>query len=146
MHGHSYTAIPFPAQVGLAVVEQMLPRPDGQCARDMGALLRPGLARWWAAARSSETCAGWGCSTRWRIVSDRETKAIFPSETHAVERIIALALERGLMLYTRRTAGGQYGEWLMLTPPLIVTSQDIDEIVALLGDAIAAFEREIGRT
>jgi len=89
---------------------------------------------------------GLGLLNAVEIVSDRETKAIFPSETHAVERIIALALERGLMLYTRRTAGGQYGEWLMLTPPLIVTSQDIDEIVALLGDAIAAFEREIGRT
>lgn len=80
------------------------------------------------------------------IVADRDSKAMFASETRAVERIIALAQERGLLLYTRRTAGGKFGEWLMLTPPLIVSPQDIEEIVSLLADSLAAFEREIGRT
>ncbi|MCG6113971.1 MAG: aspartate aminotransferase family protein [Mesorhizobium sp.] len=146
MHGHTYTANPLSCAVGLAVVEEMLAHDLMANARDMGALLRQRLRALMGSSSVIGDVRGLGLLNAVEIVSDRETKAIFPSETHAVERIIALALERGLMLYTRRTAGGQYGEWLMLTPPLIVTAQDINEIVTIFGEAIAAFEREIGRT
>lgn len=115
-------------------------------ARDMGALLRQRLRALMGGSSVIGDVRGLGLLNAVEIVSDRETKATFPAEINAVERIIALALERGLMLYTRRTAAGRYGEWLMLTPPLIVTSQDIEEIVTLLGQAVTAFEREIGRT
>lgn len=146
MHGHTYTANPLSCAVGLAVVEEMLAHDLMANARDMGALLRQRLRALMGGSSVIGDVRGLGLLNAVEIVSDRETKAAFPAEINAVERIIALALERGLMLYTRRTAAGRYGEWLMLTPPLIVTSQDIEEIVTLLGEAVAAFEREIGRT
>ena len=52
-------------------------------------------------------------------------------------------MERGLLLYSRRTANGKYGEWLMMTPPLIVTAQEIDEITGLVDETLKAFETEL---
>lgn len=145
MHGHTYSANPLSCAVGLAVVEEMLSHDLIANARDMGVLLRQRLRALMGGSKIIGDVRGLGLLNAVEIVADRETKAMFPPETKAVERIIALALERGLILYTRRTAGGRYGEWLMLTPPLISSEQDIEEIVRLLGEAVAAFEHEIGQ-
>ena len=77
------------------------------------------------------------------IVSDRGTKAIFPAQAKAIDRIVALGMERGLLLYSRRTANGLYGEWLMVAPPLIVDAQQIDTIAALIGETLQAFEAQL---
>lgn len=144
MHGHTYSANPLSCAVGLAVVQEMLDHDLIANARDMGVLLRQRLQAIMSTSRVIGDVRGLGLLNAVEIVADRGTKAMFPPETRAVERIIAIAQERGLLLYTRRTAGGKYGEWLMLSPPLIVTPEEIEEIVALLAEAIAAFEREAG--
>lgn len=144
MHGHTYSANPLSCAVGLAVVQEMMDHDLIANARDMGVQLRQRLQALMSTSRVIGDVRGLGLLNAVEIVADRDTKAMFPPETRAVERIIALAQERGLLLYTRRTAGGKYGEWLMLTPPLIVTAEEIEEIVALLAEAIAAFEREAG--
>ena len=79
------------------------------------------------------------------IVRDKETKAILPARSQSVYRIIELGLERGLALYSRRTADGKYGEWLMISPPLIVTAAQVEEIVGLIGETLAAYEKELVR-
>jgi adenosylmethionine-8-amino-7-oxononanoate aminotransferase len=63
----------------------------------------------------------------------------------AVYRIIELGIERGLLLYSRRTADGKYGEWLMITPPLIVTAAQVEEITALIAETLQAYEGELRR-
>ena len=40
-------------------------------------------------------------------------------------------------------ADGKYGEWLMISPPLIVTAAQIEEIVALIGQTLEAYEGEL---
>ena len=74
---------------------------------------------------------------------DRETKAILPAKAQAIQRIVDLGMERGLLLYSRRTANGQFGEWLMIAPPLIVDGPQIDTIAALIGETLAAFEQQL---
>jgi len=77
------------------------------------------------------------------IVADRQTKAILPAQSMAIQRIVALGMERGLLLYSRRTANGLFGEWLMVAPPLIVDAQQIDTIAALIGETLQAFEAQL---
>lgn len=144
MHGHTYSANPLSCAIGLAVVQEMLEQDLIANARDMGVLLRQSLRALMGTSRIIGDVRGIGLLNAAEIVADRDKKTMFAPEIRAVERIIALAQERGLLLYTRRTAGGKYGEWIMLTPPLIVTPQDIEEIVALLAEALSAFEREAG--
>jgi adenosylmethionine-8-amino-7-oxononanoate aminotransferase len=86
---------------------------------------------------------GMGLLQAIEIVADKETKAIFPASRQAVYRIIEIGIARGLLLYSRRTANGKYGEWLMLCPPLIVTEAEIDEIARLLALTLADYEAEL---
>jgi 4-aminobutyrate--pyruvate transaminase len=64
------------------------------------------------------------------IVADRTTRAPFPAESRVPWRIREAALRRGLIC----RAGA---EGVMLCPPLVTTPADIDEIVRILGAAIA---------
>jgi len=68
---------------------------------------------------------------------------MLPPELVAPARLGALALEEGLALYSRRTSHGKFGDWVMITPPLIIDAAQVDELVELLGRAITRFEREL---
>jgi 4-aminobutyrate aminotransferase-like enzyme len=78
------------------------------------------------------------------LVADRSTKRMLPLELVAPARLCALALEEGLALYARRTSGGAYGDWVMVTPPLIIDAAGVDELAERLDASLASFERELG--
>ena len=63
--------------------------------------------------------------------------ALLPADVKIGQRVLDLAYERGLIVYFRRVKGGVQGDYIMVAPPLIVTREQIGEIVAILGDAIA---------
>jgi len=46
-----------------------------------------------------------------------------------------------LLIYPRRSLNGLEGDHVLITPPLTVTASDIDDIIALLDDSLAAFEQ-----
>jgi adenosylmethionine-8-amino-7-oxononanoate aminotransferase len=145
LHGHTYSANPLSCAVGLAVVQEMIDRNLMTNASTMGRRLRADLAEVQASSSILGDIRGIGLLNAIEIVEDRETKAIFPASTNAIARIIELGMKRGLLLYSRRTANGRYGEWLMVTPPLIVNESDIDEIVRRIAQTLKDFERELGR-
>jgi adenosylmethionine-8-amino-7-oxononanoate aminotransferase len=145
LHGHTYASNPLSCAIGLAVVQEMLDRNLMANAKAMGALLRQRLVALQRQSRILGDVRGKGLLMAIEIVQDKETKAILPARSQAVYRIIELGLERGLALYSRRTADGKYGEWLMVSPPLIVTAAEIEEIVGLIGETLAAYEKELRR-
>ena len=143
LHGHTYSANPLSCAIGLAVVREMVERDLMGNAARMGVVLRQRLAAIKARSGILGDVRGMGLLQAIEIVADKETKAIFPAERQAVYRIIELGIERGLLLYSRRTANGKYGEWLMVCPPLIVTEAEIDEIARLIEETLAAYEAEL---
>ena len=52
-----------------------------------------------------------------------------PPEMKIGQRVLDLAYERGLIVYFRRVAGGVQGDSVMVCPPLIVTREQVAEIV-----------------
>ena len=78
------------------------------------------------------------------FVADKATMKNLPPEINIGQRVLDLAYERGLIVYFRRVKGGVQGDCIMVAPPLIVTREQIGEIVSILGDAIAAAAREFG--
>jgi adenosylmethionine-8-amino-7-oxononanoate aminotransferase len=73
------------------------------------------------------------------FVADRDTKEPFPPQARLARRLADAAFERGLILYPGQgTADGVRGDHIMLAPPFIVTEQQMDEIVAILSDALQA--------
>ena len=67
-----------------------------------------------------------------------------PPEINIGQRVLDLAYERGLIVYFRRVKGGVQGDCVMVAPPLIVTRDEVGEIVSILGDAVEAAAREFG--
>jgi 4-aminobutyrate aminotransferase-like enzyme len=112
-------------------------------ASEMGARLRRGLEALKSKSAILGDVRGKGLLMAIEIVANQETKAILPAKCQAVYRLIELGIERGLLLYSRRTADGKYGEWLMVSPPLIVTAAEVDEIVSLIGATLGAYEAEL---
>ncbi len=70
--------------------------------------------------------------------------APLPPEMDAYARLVELAYERGLIIYSRRTRGGTAGDHFLLAPPLIITEAQIIEMIAILRDALDAFAEETG--
>ena len=85
---------------------------------------------------------GKGLFTALEFVADPVTMERLPPEMKIGQRVLDLAYERGLIVYFRRVSGGVHGDCVMVCPPLIVTRDQIDEIVSILGDAIAVAARE----
>jgi adenosylmethionine-8-amino-7-oxononanoate aminotransferase len=144
LHGHTYFANPLSCAIAHAVVSEMMDRDlIGNAAR-MGRLLRERLDALAGRSRVIGDVRGKGLLMAIELVADKESKRMFPRELVAPARLGALALDEGLALYSRRTSQGRFGDWVMLTPPLIIDAGQVDELVGLLERAIVAFERTHG--
>ncbi|MEO8120815.1 MAG: aminotransferase class III-fold pyridoxal phosphate-dependent enzyme [Rhodoferax sp.] len=143
MHGFTYGSNPQSCAIGHAVVSETVDRQLIPNAAAMGTRLRERLLEVQKDSRVMGDIRGMGLLMAIEIVSDRDSKATFPAQTLAIERIVALGMARGLLLYSRRTANGRYGEWLMVAPPLIVDAAQIDTIAGLIGETLQAFEAQL---
>ena len=144
MHGFTYASNPLSCAIGHAVVSETVDRGLIPNAAAMGDRLRQRLQEVQKGSRVMGDIRGKGLLMAIEIVGDRDSKAILPAHTQAIQRIVDLGMERGLLLYSRRTANGQFGEWLMVAPPLIVDAPQIDIIAGLIGETLAAFEKQLG--
>lgn len=142
-HGYTYFSNPLSCAVGLAVLREMLAQDLMTNAQRMGAVLRDRLEALMARSPLVGDVRGKGLLMAIELVADKQTKAMIPLERMAPYRVAELAFERGMIQYVRRTANGEYGDWLMVTPPLIVTEAQIDEIVGILGDCLDVLAAEL---
>jgi 4-aminobutyrate aminotransferase-like enzyme len=127
------------------VVREMIERNMMANAQAMGARLRERLEAVKAKSALLGDIRGKGLLMAIEIVVDKEAKTPPPAELQAVYRIIELGLERGIALYSRRTANGRYGEWLMVAPPLTVTAAEVEEIADLIRATLRDYEEELRR-
>lgn len=142
-HGHTYNANPLTCAVGLAVMQEVEARDLVGNARDMGALLESELDGIMAATPIVGDRRGKGLLQALEIVADKESKAMLPASQNAIARICAIAREEGLLIYSRRTNDGAFGEWIMVAPPLVVTAEEIKLIGDGLGRTLARYCEEL---
>jgi adenosylmethionine-8-amino-7-oxononanoate aminotransferase len=141
--GHTHKAQPLACAVGLAVLRETLERNLVARARAAGERLRSGLRDLQSRNSLMGDVRGVGLLNAIELVADPATKAMLPRDLDVVGRVQALARDRGLLLYGRRTHAGRFGDWLFVTPPLVASDAELDEIVAGLGDALHAFRGEL---
>jgi adenosylmethionine-8-amino-7-oxononanoate aminotransferase len=75
---------------------------------------------------------GKGLLLAFELVSNRETMTPLPAGLNVYEKLVNLAYERGLIIYSRRTRDGIEGDHFLVCPPMIVTPEQIDEIIETL--------------
>jgi adenosylmethionine-8-amino-7-oxononanoate aminotransferase len=141
--GHTHKAHPLACAVGLAVLDETVQHNLIGRAQDSGAYLRDRLTGLQTRSAIIGDVRGIGMLNAVEIVADRDSKAMLPRELDVIGRIQALARDQGLLIYGRRTHAGRFGDWIMVSPPLIATRDDIDEIVAGLGQCINAYQQEL---
>jgi len=77
------------------------------------------------------------------LVSDQATKARMSASLDVQAEIKRLGMKEGLLIYARRTSFGEFGDWLMMTPPLIATREDIDILVERLEKVLRTYQDDL---
>jgi len=137
---HTYSANPMACAAGLAVLKELEDRKLMEAAIDMGAYLRSGLEELMARSRIVGDVRGTGLLLAVEIVADKQTKTLFPADRQTLEHLRMCGLKNGLLIYARRTSGGKFGEWFMVSPPLTITRSEIDELLERLSTTIRELE------
>ncbi len=136
-HGFTFSHHVVGAAAGRAVLRVLRERNLVAAAEAQGKRLRAGLEERLGGHRAVGDVRGLGLMLAAELVADRATRAPFPRVERVTERVVAAARRRGLLVYSSTgCADGRDGDLIMLGPPLVISDAEVDETVALLGDAL----------
>ena len=136
-HGYTYTGHPTVCAAGLANIEIIESEKLVQKAREQGRYLQKQLATLKDLPIVGDV-RGKGLMAAVELVKDKETKEMFAAETKVVARVWERALRSGLLT---RMGGSNI---IAICPPLIITREQIDEMVTTLRETLVAISEELG--
>lgn len=136
-HGYTYAGNPLACAAGLAVINEIDRLDLLENSRRMGERLKSSLLELKAIYPCIGDVRGKGLLLAVELVADQQTLEPLPAGLNAYNHIVNLAYERGLIIYSRRTRGGATGDHFMVCPPMIINSQQVDDIISRLDDALA---------
>jgi adenosylmethionine-8-amino-7-oxononanoate aminotransferase len=142
IHGYTYGGNPLSCATGLAVLRLMREWRLPERAAAHGEYLRAGLETLYKHPIVGDV-RGKGLMLGIELVKSRETKEPFPAELRLNEKVGSIAFARGLIVYPGGGGvDGSRGDHILLGPPLVITKQEIDELVAILDETLAQAARE----
>ncbi|MEW6058770.1 MAG: aminotransferase class III-fold pyridoxal phosphate-dependent enzyme [Actinomycetota bacterium] len=133
---HSADANPIACAAGSAVLDEIEDRGLLERAGTAGAPLRAGLERLAARSPLVGEVRGLGLLLAIELVADKRTMRPFGADVDPADRLRHHAARHGLLVYSRRQNAGEFGDWLLITPPLVITDDEVDELVDRLGRAV----------
>ena len=143
-HGYTYAGNPLSTAAGLAVLDEMDRLGCAANAETAGALLKQELENLARRYPFIAGVRGKGLLIGADLVADPVTFAPLPRARNANQRLLDLAYERGLIIYSRRIRGdGVEGDNFIVAPPLIITAGQVGELVAILDDSLSALAAEL---
>src|SRR5699024_5310576 len=110
IHGHTYAGNPLACAAGLAVLDELEQQQLVANAARMGDVLHERLQQLMERFDFIGDVRGKGLLQAVELVADRDSMAPLPPEYMAAARLVELAYERGLILYWRRSRGGNAGD------------------------------------
>lgn len=143
MHGFTYYANPLSCAIGHAVLTELVEQDLMANAAARGAEMKARLEEIAENSAVVGDVRGRGLLLAVELVADKASKRQLPLELAAPARFQAIAMEQGLAVYSRRTAYGRFGDWFMVSPPLNVTADQVEEIAEGLRKALRTFEEEL---
>jgi adenosylmethionine-8-amino-7-oxononanoate aminotransferase len=137
-YGHTFSGYPLGCAVAAEAIRVIRDEDLVAESARKGALLRDRLDALAAASPRIGDVRGLGLLQGIELVEDRDTLAPPPG---AAARLVAACRERGLMIYSCPTPlGATTLEAVMLAPPLTIADAELDQVAAILADALAATE------
>jgi adenosylmethionine-8-amino-7-oxononanoate aminotransferase len=135
-HGFTYSGHPTACAVGLRNLQILEDEHLVDRAAERGAYLLERLQE----LRSHEIVGdvrGLGLVAAIELVRDRETKQLFEASTGAARRVWLAALEAGVIVRPLS------GDVLAMSPPFVISKEQIDSMVSVLDRAITRIEKEL---
>lgn len=138
VHGFTFSHHGGGAAAGLEVLKIMREEDLVGAARRQGKTLRAKLS----AALDHPNVGdirGIGLLVGVEFVADRSAKVPFPTSQRITDRVMAAARRQGLLTYAARgVASGDAGDAILIGPPLIISSEEIDLIAQRLAAAVGS--------
>ncbi|MGH9337892.1 MAG: aspartate aminotransferase family protein, partial [Vicinamibacteria bacterium] len=131
MHAYTYSSHPVGCRVALANMDIIEREGLVEQAKKKGRRLLEGLKSALASHSHVGDVRGLGMMCAVEIVKDKATKEEFPASEKVGFRIHEETEKRGLFSRTR-------GDVFVLAPPLVTSDADIDRVVDVLGESVAA--------
>ena len=142
-HGHTYLGHPIAAAAGYAVVSKLLERKLVARAKEMGMALRSGLESRFGQHPHVGDIRGRGLFMGLELVEDRVSKRTFAPEKSIALRIKSAAFKAGLICYPVGGArDGKHGDHILLAPPFIIKTAQIEELIDKLALALSGVLEE----
>lgn len=146
IHGFTYAGNPMACTAGLAVLNEIEAHGLTENAARMGDALATRLQSLMQRYPLIGDVRGKGLLLAFELMADRGTKAPLPATLNAYNRLVDIAYENGLIIYSRRTRGGISGDHFLVCPPMIVTEPQLDEIADILDRSLGQFMNEMPAT
>lgn len=143
VHGFTYGGHPPSVAAGAAVLRYVVEHGLVAQAAQRGQVLERLLERL-KSSRIVGDVRGRGLMWGVEFVRDRQTREPFERAQRVAERVGEAAFERGLIIYPGAgNVDGVRGDQLLIGPPLVVTADDLSELVDRLDGAIRQVEHEL---
>jgi adenosylmethionine-8-amino-7-oxononanoate aminotransferase len=141
LHGFTYNSHPISLAAGRAVLtrvqeQELVQAADSESRGSTAAILRQALERL-RDAKAVGDVRGIGLLWGVEFVADKTTKRPFTPELNFAGRAAQAAVNRGLLVYPMQgCVDGVSGDHVLITPPAVITAEQIDWAVKQLREAI----------
>ncbi|MFJ7753675.1 aspartate aminotransferase family protein [Peribacillus muralis] len=146
MAGHTYSANPLSAAISLEVLTYLERNELVLAAKEKGDYL---LQKLQMLARQFEIIGdvrGKGLLLGLEFVSNRASKRPFEQQSGITSRLVTKAFEKGLLIYPASGAiEGIAGDAVIVSPPLVITKEEIGRLVEILGASLEELQQELYR-
>ncbi|TLS37628.1 aspartate aminotransferase family protein [Pseudalkalibacillus caeni] len=144
LSGHTFSANPQSAATCLAVMDYIENNHVVQNAKLQGSILMKGLKYLEQTYPLVGEARGLGMLCGLELVADQHTKEPFPLNLEVTNRLIQKCYEKGLIVYTAAGGiNGHSGDAIIVAPPLTVKTEELQELLTILEEAIAELSHEL---
>lgn len=146
VHGHTYGGNPLSAAVAVAVVKTLVEDKIVENSRQVGEYLlnkmREKILPFWFVG----DVRGKGLMQGVEFVKDKASKEPFPASLGLAEKLTVTLMKHGVVVYPGGgMADGENGDQFLLAPPLIITKDQVDDMVERMTAGFTEFEKTIAQ-
>lgn len=139
--GHTLNANAPSCAGAIAVIDYMLSHDLVENSRQRGEQALNGLKAMMSHHPILGDVRGLGLMFGFEMVKDRGTKEPYPVSMHLSSIFEKIALERGLVTYPcSGIIDGVMGDMVLMAPPLVITRQEMDEMLTILDQSLSVLE------
>ena len=136
--GHTLNANPISSAASVAVLKYLRDHDLVRRSREMGEYFL-GRLRELLQYEIVGDVRGLGLMLGFELVADRQTKEPFAADLHVSRMLEEEAFERGLIIYPcTGSVDGVLGDMILMAPPLVISKEEVDEIIAILQQSLEA--------